>query len=184
MHGSGPLMRPHHRRPLHRARTLGPDAHRSASLCAITPPGGEPQDGPWIPTSATCRDWTWPRCLTSPRTRCTAGRVRVGFRMSSLPAGGARRRGPAATRAQGATPGHANRELAQLDATVETRQLTAAHCGRCHTEQGFLAWLPQLNAGNPGNILKPDGTAAGIRYLTNLGLTTYSVRPVTCNACP
>jgi len=86
-------------------------------------------------------------------------------------------------RAQWATTGHANRELAQLDATVETRQLSAAHCGRCHTEQGFLAWLPQLNAGNPGNILKPDGTAADIRYLTNLGLTKFSVRPVTCNTC-
>lgn len=86
-------------------------------------------------------------------------------------------------RAQWATTGHANRALAQLDATVETRQLNAAHCGRCHTEQGFLAWLPQLNAGKPGNIMKPDGTAADIPFLTNLGLTKFSVRPVTCNAC-
>ena len=92
-------------------------------------------------------------------------------------------RAQADIRAQWATTGHANRELAQLDATVETRQLSAAHCGRCHTEQGFLAWLPQLNAGNPGNILKPDGTAADIRYLTNLGLTKFSVRRVTCNPC-
>lgn len=92
-------------------------------------------------------------------------------------------RAQADVRAQWATTGHANRALAQLDATVETRQLNAAHCGRCHTEQGFLAWLPQLNAGKPGNILKPDGTTADIPFLTNLGLTKFSVRPVTCNAC-
>ncbi|HEY6103790.1 MAG TPA: hypothetical protein VI007_11265 [bacterium] len=86
-------------------------------------------------------------------------------------------------RAQWAKSGHANRELARLDATVETRGETAAHCGRCHTEQGFLAWLPQLNAGNPGLIAKPDGTPADVRYLTNLGLTKFSVRPVTCTTC-
>ena len=86
-------------------------------------------------------------------------------------------------RAQWAKTGHANRELARLDATVETRGETAAHCGRCHTEQGFLAWLPQLNRGNPGLITKPDGSPADVRYLTNLGLTKFSVRPVTCNTC-
>jgi hypothetical protein len=86
-------------------------------------------------------------------------------------------------RAQWATTGHANRELARLDATVETRGATAAHCGRCHTEQGFLAWLPQLNRGNPGLITQPDGSPADVRYLTNLGLTRFSVRPVTCNTC-
>jgi hypothetical protein len=86
-------------------------------------------------------------------------------------------------RAQWAKTGHANRELARLDATVERRGEAAAHCGRCHTEQGFLAWLPQLNRGNPGLITKPDGTPADVRYLTNLGLTRFSVRPVTCNTC-
>ena len=86
-------------------------------------------------------------------------------------------------RAQWAKTGHANRELARLDATVETRGETAAHCGRCHAEQGFLAWLPQLNRGNPGLITKPDGSPADVRYLTNLGLTKFSVRPVTCNTC-
>lgn len=86
-------------------------------------------------------------------------------------------------RAQWATSGHANRELARLDATVETRGATAAHCGRCHTEQGFLAWLPQLNRGNPGLITQPDGSPADVRYLTNLGLTRFSVRPVTCTTC-
>jgi len=92
-------------------------------------------------------------------------------------------RAQADLRAQWATTGHANRELARADATVETRGVTAAHCGRCHAEQGFLAWLPQLNAGNPGLITKPDGSAADVRFLTNLGLTRFSVRPVTCNTC-
>ena len=31
-----------------------------------------------------------------------------------------------------------------LEATATGRRGTAAHCGRCHSEQGFLAWLPQL----------------------------------------
>lgn len=86
-------------------------------------------------------------------------------------------------RAQWAKTGHANREFARLEATVEERGATAAHCGRCHAEQGFLAWLPQLNAGNPGLIAQPDGSPADVRYLTNLGLTKFSVRPVTCTAC-
>jgi len=92
-------------------------------------------------------------------------------------------RAQADIRAQWATTGHANRELARLEAAVETRGAFAAHCARCHAEQGFLAWLPQLNAGNPGLITKPDGSAADIRFLTNLGLTRFSVRPVTCNTC-
>jgi hypothetical protein len=86
-------------------------------------------------------------------------------------------------RAQWARSGHANRTLAREEATVETRGVTAAHCGRCHAEQGFLAWLSQLNAGNPGLITMPGGAPADIRFLTNLGLTKFSVRPVTCNTC-
>lgn len=86
-------------------------------------------------------------------------------------------------RANWAKSGHANRELARLEATVETRGATAAHCGRCHAEQGFLAWLPQLNAGNPGLITQPGGAPADIRFLTNIGLTKFSVRAITCNTC-
>ncbi|MDQ7842371.1 MAG: hypothetical protein QN141_03755 [Armatimonadota bacterium] len=92
-------------------------------------------------------------------------------------------RAQADIRAQWATTGHANRELARLEATVDHRGAFAAHCARCHAEQGFLAWLPQLNAGNPGFIAKPDGSAADIPFLTNLGLTRFSVRPVTCATC-
>ncbi len=86
-------------------------------------------------------------------------------------------------RAQWARSGHANRELARLEATVETRGATAAHCGRCHSEQGFLAWLPQLQKGNSGLITKPDGSPADVQFLTNLGLTRFSVRPITCTTC-
>ncbi len=86
-------------------------------------------------------------------------------------------------RAQWARTGHANRELARLEATVETRGESAAHCGRCHAEQGFLAWLPQLEKGNSGLIAKPDGSPADVAYLSNLGLNRFSVRPVTCTTC-
>jgi len=78
---------------------------------------------------------------------------------------------------------HANRQTAIDEATVESRGTTAAHCGRCHSQQGFVAWLPQLNAGNPGNITKPDGSAADVAYLTELGLTVEKVQPITCTAC-
>jgi cytochrome c553 len=78
---------------------------------------------------------------------------------------------------------HANRERAVAEATVENRGTTAAHCGRCHSEQGFLAWLPQLLAGDSGLIKKPDGTAADVEYLRSLGLTVDRVRPITCQTC-
>jgi len=86
-------------------------------------------------------------------------------------------------RQEWAKSGHANRELSREEATVEKRGATAAHCGRCHSEQGFLAWLPQLNKGNPGLITKPDGSPADVPFLTNLGLTRFSVRPQTCATC-
>lgn len=78
---------------------------------------------------------------------------------------------------------HSNRQTAIDEATVESRGTLAAHCGRCHSQQGFVAWLPQLNAGNPGNIAKPDGSAADVEYLTSLGLTVDKVEPITCTAC-
>lgn len=86
-------------------------------------------------------------------------------------------------RAQWAKSGHANRALARDEASIEARGATAAHCGRCHAEQGFLAWLPQLNAGNSGMIAKPDGGAADLPFLASLGLTKFSVRPITCTTC-
>ena len=78
---------------------------------------------------------------------------------------------------------HANRELAVHEATWEGRQTNAAHCGRCHSEQGFKAWLPQLMKGDPGLIKKPDGSAADEAFIKSLGLTKDQVKPITCAAC-
>lgn len=68
-------------------------------------------------------------------------------------------------------------------ATVEARAEGAAHCARCHSEQGFIAWLDQLKKGNPGNLVGPDGKPATVDYLKSLGLTRDQVKPVTCKAC-
>src|SRR3990170_4944273 len=93
-------------------------------------------------------------------------------------------RAQADQRAQWAKSKHAGRMRPVLEATADGRRgLTAAHCGRCHSEQGFLTWLPQLQKGNPGLIAKPDGSAADIPYLASLGLTKFSVRPITCTTC-
>jgi len=85
-------------------------------------------------------------------------------------------------RQEWAKSGHAKR-LLTVNASVEARGATAAHCGRCHSEQGFKAWLPQLNRGNSGLIVQPDGSPATVPYLASLGLTKFSVRPQTCTTC-
>jgi len=74
--------------------------------------------------------------------------------------------------------GHANLGLSQEEATWENRGSTAAHCGRCHSGQGFVKWLPQVTGGNPGNIT-PFNLAVSIQT----GLTFTSVQPQTCQAC-
>jgi hypothetical protein len=88
---------------------------------------------------------------------------------------------------------HADPSLALLEATVEGRGTTAAHCGRCHSAQGFVAWLAQQQCGNPGSIAIADAArtqcspatavAATVPYLQGLGLTTAQVQPQTCQAC-
>lgn len=78
---------------------------------------------------------------------------------------------------------HANKELAADEATWEGRQEVAAHCGRCHSEQGFKAWLPQLMKGDPGFFKKPDGSKADEAYIKSLGMTKDQVKPITCAAC-
>jgi cytochrome c553 len=78
---------------------------------------------------------------------------------------------------------HNNVLTTLAEATVEQRQATAAHCGRCHSDQGFRAWLPQLLRGDPGNIKGPDGQAATVEHLKTLGLTKASAQPVTCTTC-
>jgi hypothetical protein len=75
---------------------------------------------------------------------------------------------------------HSDYDLPQEEATVEARGATAAHCGRCHSAQGFLAWIAQ------GDLTKYIQGAAGnatVEELTALGLTAGTVLPTTCAAC-
>ena len=78
---------------------------------------------------------------------------------------------------------HNNHELTAQQATFEKRGTTAAHCGRCHSAQGFGLYAKQLKAGNPGLLVKPDGKAADEAFLRGLGLETASVQTVACAAC-
>ena len=87
---------------------------------------------------------------------------------------------------------HADLTLAYQDATVEARGTTAAHCGRCHSAQGFGQYVKQLGQGYAG-VLTSDGkppapgnpspNAATIASLTSLGLTQATVEPQSCAAC-
>jgi hypothetical protein len=83
---------------------------------------------------------------------------------------------------QWATSPHAQRDLV-VNATYEGRQTTAAHCGRCHSAQGFAAYAAQLAKGDAGLLHKPDGTAADEAYLRGLGLQASTVEAITCAAC-
>src|SRR4030042_2882054 len=78
---------------------------------------------------------------------------------------------------------HGNKELPVHEATWEGRQENAAHCARCHSEQGFKAWVPQFLKGDAGFIKKPDGSKAGEAYIKSLGLTKDQVKPIQCAAC-
>ncbi len=76
--------------------------------------------------------------------------------------------------------GHGNYEFAILESAVENRGPLAGHCGRCHSGQGFLAWIEQ------GDLTKwiqgADGNAT-VDELKALGLTEDSVHPQTCVVC-
>jgi hypothetical protein len=78
---------------------------------------------------------------------------------------------------------HNNVNTTMDQATVEARQAGAASCARCHSDQGFRAWLPQLLRGDPGPIKGPDGRDATVAHLTGLGLTRGTVKPVSCSTC-
>ena len=62
-------------------------------------------------------------------------------------------------------------ESNHADYTLAIERATNASCGRCHVAQGFLAWLPQLEEGNSGNI------EAEITW------TAETAEPVTCTVC-
>lgn len=76
--------------------------------------------------------------------------------------------------------GHANFQVAIDESSVETRGTTAGHCGRCHTGQGFLAWIQQDDL-----TLRIQGASgnATVAELTALGLTQDSIQPITCATC-
>ncbi len=81
---------------------------------------------------------------------------------------------------QWAESGHANFDLSIEEATVENRGATAAHCGRCHSGQGFLAWIQQSDLNQ--YIQGANGNAT-VAELTALGLTIDRVQPQTCATC-
>ena len=80
------------------------------------------------------------------------------------------------------TSPHALRDLVS-NATFESRGTTAAHCGRCHSAQGFAAYAAQLAKGDASLLHKPDGTPADEAYLRGLGLQSSTVEAITCSAC-
>ena len=77
---------------------------------------------------------------------------------------------------------HGSKELVE-EATWANRQEAAAHCGRCHSEQGFMAYVPQLMKGDPTPFKKPDGSKVDEAYINSLGMTKDKVNPITCDAC-
>jgi len=106
--------------------------------------------------------------------------------------------------AASAHSGGAEIELAREDASVDARGASAAHCGRCHSAQGFKAYVAQLQAGISGNLLCittdfPNGhtccssaSANGcnqaifdrdLDYLRGLGLTRAEIEPQNCASC-
>jgi hypothetical protein len=76
--------------------------------------------------------------------------------------------------------GHANLELAIEEATVEGRGATAAHCGRCHAGEGFLAWISQ---GDLTKLIQGANGNATVDELAALGMTADSVHSQTCVVC-
>jgi hypothetical protein len=76
--------------------------------------------------------------------------------------------------------GHGNFDLSIEEATVEGRGPLAGHCGRCHSGQGFLAWIKQDNL---SRWIQGASGNATVEELTALGLTQDTVQPQTCVTC-
>lgn len=79
---------------------------------------------------------------------------------------------------------HAQYDLAMSEGTIQGMGSSAAHCGRCHSAQGFGAYLNQIATygftgatSNLGFGLLTQSNLAGI------GLTVSQVQPQTCQAC-
>jgi hypothetical protein len=89
------------------------------------------------------------------------------------------------------TSKHGDLTLSLLEATVETRGVTAAHCGRCHSAQGYAQYVKQLKQGYNGQLTSdgkpatgsPQTNVATIASLTTLGLTQAAVISQSCQTC-
>lgn len=75
---------------------------------------------------------------------------------------------------------HSNYNLAVETATVDKRGEAAGDCGRCHSGQGFLAWVVR---GDRQKTLLPSRTGTAREALSELGLTADKVHPLTCAVC-
>ena len=64
--------------------------------------------------------------------------------------------------------------------TTPERAVGSAHCGRCHSGQGFLEWLKQGNLTKQIQGKNGNATAA---ELAALGITADKVQPITCAVC-
>jgi len=78
---------------------------------------------------------------------------------------------------------HHDLQLTLDEATVEGRGTTAAHCGRCHSAQGFKEYLSQLRNGNTGSLIPPAGRDLLSWLRDDLGLTEASVDNPGCATC-
>ncbi|MFH1484315.1 MAG: carboxypeptidase regulatory-like domain-containing protein, partial [Chloroflexota bacterium] len=71
-------------------------------------------------------------------------------------------------------------ESGHADMTLPTTRGSSAHCGRCHSGQGFLAWIKQ------GDLTKQiqgkSGNATAAEMIA-LGAGPDTVQPVTCAVC-
>lgn len=79
---------------------------------------------------------------------------------------------------------HAQYDLAMSEGTIQGMGANAAHCGRCHTAQGFAAYVDQVSSygftGATNNLGFGTLTTA---QLAGMGLTVSQVQPQTCQAC-
>ena len=75
---------------------------------------------------------------------------------------------------------HANYNLAMEAGSVEKRGESAGVCGRCHTGQGFIAWLAMEKRAAVPTVVS-DGNA--VYDPSSARLTLEDVVPVTCAVC-
>jgi len=70
--------------------------------------------------------------------------------------------------------GHGNYEVAVAEGVTGTAGVSesvSGNCGGCHSGQGFIRWLKELQAGDP------------LRSVTSFSLTRNEVVPQTCQTC-